>query len=354
MKHKNKKGIKVLHVFSDTAIDPQQFHLGSTKDIRGRTEYFKSRGIEFDELITPRSYKGIFDKIRTIEMKNYNVVLFEHTLSIGAIRFVRKKYPMIRIMTRAHNAELLHRIDYLKAAGFSSDHFKILKQIMVRSIFDYFYGRWSDYILTITQWEMDNYWSHFVVKDKLKYLPFYLPELHVAEIPKKNNKRLKCVCMMSTSPNSFLIDAAKKFIVAVESLNGNYKDWVFSITGERSKIPLSIPDRINVSGYLDSPYQILSESLAMTILSDYGYGFKTKILEAVLCGTYVIMTKKLYNRVPKDIQQYCIPIDLSLPESFQEALEKCKQPFPVGNLNSKFKANAFSTLDRIFNGLQYL
>jgi hypothetical protein len=341
-------GIKVLHIIKGSALDPQQFHLGSTKDIRCRTEYFNTRGIAYDELVSRRSYAGVSaEKLQAIELDQYKAVILEQASSPGLLRRIRRRKPDMNIIVRSHNAEFLHRLDYLKAEGLSRHIAGRMMVIGARSAFDFLCGKYSDYVLTITKWEKERYWSRFINKKRVKCSPFFLPQIYEATLPAEQEKKNQCVCLTSSSPNAFLVDAAKKFAAAIHGLKGSCPDWDFIITGDQAAIPVPFKERLKFTGFLESPYQLLAESRAMAIMSDYGYGFKTKILEAIMCKTYTIMPEKLYSRTPDEVKPYCVVVNPRSAASFQKALEHCARPFPHGNPNALFKEQAFAALDEV-------
>jgi hypothetical protein len=83
-------------------------------------------------------------------------------------------------------------------------------------------------------------------------------------------------------------------------------------------------------------------------LSDLGYGFKTKILEAIMAKTYVLLPGKLYDRLPLEMRPFCRVVDPKSADSFLEALEACRQPFPPGDPNEVMRNQAYDSLDEIF------
>jgi hypothetical protein len=73
---------------------------------------------------------------------------------------------------------------------------------------------------------------------------------------------------------------------------------------------LDLADRIQLTGVLDSPYGILTESRAVALLSDYGFGFKTKFLESIMSRCYVLVTKGMHKRIPPKVRQFCFVVDV--------------------------------------------
>jgi hypothetical protein len=108
---------------------------------------------------------------------------------------------------------------------------------------------------------------------------------------------------------------------------------------------LNLPERIRATGLLDSPYEILAESRAVALLSDYGFGFKTKFLEAVMSQCYVLVTTGMYKRLPPEVRQFCFEVDVNSIESFENALAGCQEPFPDVDVNGQLREIAFSALD---------
>ena len=339
----------MLHIISDGIYEPRNFYLGSTKDIRGRTEYFKGRDISYDELLAKNKHRYIeeLSNIPRTDLRQYNAIILEMTFSPDAASFIRRHAPNTKVLVRSHNAELLHRWDWIRAAKLWQYSAGMLARPIRNFLFDYLCSRRADYVLSIDRWETNHYWRRFADESKLKHVPFFLPEPYLSDLPRRTSKKLRCVNFTSSIPNPLIIDATKNFIGAVRNLNGRGKEWSFCITGDQSKFYVDSCQRIHWTGYLESPYEILAESQAMALLSDYGYGFKTKILEAIMAKVYVLMTEGLYKRIPDEVRPYCIPVDIRSTGSFENALEQCRKPYPEGDPNREFRDQAFAALDEV-------
>jgi len=341
--------MRILHVLPDTAADSKHLHLGSTKDIRGRTEYFKARNLEFDELITRRSDNSVIAALGTVEISNYHTVIIETIISPAAIRFLRARAPQLVIMTRSINAELLHRFDWVRSGGFGWPHQWLQKAqfILSRFLRDYYCARLSDHLLSITDWEVEHYWRKFANWKKVVSIPFFMPASYTTEPTATYEKRNQCVCLMSTGHNPLIIDAGRNFAQAVSLLGDRAQDWSFVITCNLAEHAVAMPSRVQSTGVLQDPYQMLGESRAMALLSDYGYGFKTKFLEAVMCQSFILVPRGLYRRVPAAMRPFCIEVDPRSASSFADALDACRRPYPASNPNGEFRQQAFQNLDTL-------
>lgn len=340
---------RVLHIFKKSYSGPKHHYLGSVKDIRSRTEFFHQRGIEYEEFLVSvkYQYRDALEKLPDEFLARFDAVLLEMTFSPDALKTLRQRMPNAILMVRSHNAELIHRTHWARAQGLSRSAARFLGQAVKNCILDLLSGRRADFILPITKWEAEFYWSHLVSSQKIRYVPFFLPESYTSELKLDAPKRDLCIHFGSSLSNPMITDATKNFIRAVSDVDSAATHWEFCVTGAQPAGNLKIPDRIQWLGMLPDPYTVLRQSRAMALLSNFGMGFKTKILEAVVARVFVILPLALYQRQPPELLPYCIPVDMKVKHSFQEALERCAEDFPEGSPNDELRRQAFGVLDQI-------
>jgi len=357
---------RILHIVPDSFFKPEHLFLGSTKDIHGRTEYFQARDIGVDTIVAEnRSDEELIKKIRNTDLDQYFAVFFEYPLYPSSIQYIKSQKPEIIVLTRSINAEFYHschqflasttnlkslvRIRGTKGPKFIGNSFHGFKRLHL----DYTCARLSDYLLSISSWETDHYWKHLVPESKVRTLPYFLPGRYLPG-PASNQppgKKFQCVAMMSTTGGTlpFTLDATRNFNRIVGKLGNKCPEWHFFITGKMPVNVLGLNSRIQYTGFLQSPFDLLSESRAMALFSDYGFGFKTKLLDAICNNCYPMITKKLYNRLPTELKPYCIVVDISSVKSFEDGLEQSLNPFPDGNPNELLRKHVFSTLDSLLS-----
>ncbi|MBA2525964.1 MAG: glycosyltransferase [Pyrinomonadaceae bacterium] len=307
-----------------------------------------------------RSDALLLRKLQGLDLSQYTSAFVELPLYPASLSFIRRHAPHIQILTRPINAEFFHRFHYILANGLnmkgSRGAFSLLKtnllglrDIISRSRLDYLCAKRSDFILSITQWEEKNYWRYLTDPSKVKTAPYFLPSSYGYEDTPSKEKKDQCVCVMSTTLATlpFLLDAAKKFSKCVRLLGRQLPEWRFFITGDFPPRVLELPERVERTGLLQTPFTILAESRAMALLSEYGFGFKTKLLDAINYKCYVLVPKGLYRRLPVEVQPFCIIVDTGSVDSFRKALERCLEPYPEGDPNDIFRSRAFAALDEL-------
>jgi glycosyltransferase involved in cell wall biosynthesis len=260
-------------------------------------------------------------------------------------------------MVRAHNAEFLHWLDH--ALGWLLHGYPVLALKHLIRAFQKLYQDWlcsrrADSVLAITQWEIDNYWSYLTSPKKIFYVPYHSPA-KVIDSPAVNfvtrENILICMLAKNVSSSSLLIDAREKFVSLVKKIGARLPEWRFVITGPINGVQV-VESRIERMGFVDDIGHILQRAKAVAVLSNLGFGFKTKIIEAIEFGCIVLVQDVLYKRLPDELRSSCMIVDISDISSITNALNNINlyQDFS-GNgviMNNKLKIQMYSKLDEFF------
>lgn len=342
---------RILHVFQDTVLDPRYRFLGSTKDIRGRTEYFAARGWRYTEIVAQRRSDGhVLSQLRHLPLEEFGAAIFELALYPRSMAYLRRHAPHVVRLFRPGNAQLLHQLDGMRARR-DFHHPVPWMWLAQRTLYDLLCGRLAHAVLSITEWEARHYWRWIVPADRVRFLPYFLPAAYGHSLHAAENKERLCVCVTTAiAGTAFVKHAAGTFVRAVEALNGEYRDWRFAITGDLTGYPLRLPERIEATGFVDDINALLARARAMALLSDLGYGFKTKILDAVAHRCRVLVTGGLYRRLPAGFRPYLVVVDPAAPGSLRQALEQSLEPFPSADLNAALRRSAYGVLDEALAG----
>ncbi len=356
--------MRILHIVPESLMVPQLYYLGSTKDILGRIEYFDARSFEVDRLVVERSDKVLLERLRLVELPRYEAVFVEIPVYPLSIAHIHKLSPKTKVFCRSINAELYHQLhtflskfNYQRRNGKSAltsflENLNLLKGGYYRFKQDYKCGIVSNVVFSITDWEKNYYWN-YLAGSAARSLPYFLPAKYEEEIKSQTGQKENiCVSFMGVGvgAGSFLADSLYNFNALVEKLKQDLPNWSFMATSDTTGVDqdFRLTERIITTGFLESPYPLLSRSRAIAILSQYGYGFKTKILEAILSGCYVLLPRSLKRRLPNAVKPFCFEVKLDSVSSFKEALIQSQRPLPIGNPNAELRMEAFHALDHVF------
>lgn len=352
---------RVLHVVKPSYLDPDLLFHGSTKDILGRRNYFMRRGFQVDELVVPPKEGREEKAIRTLMARRgveYDVIFIEYLLYPELMEYFRDRYPAAKILVRGHNAEILHRIDTVYATWLTSEGrplgdrlraLRIRKQL--RTIRRYLdderrCARLADHVVSISDWETRHYWPRMVGRDKTATVPYFVPSEIQRDYPPTRRQR-RIVALSSVGPGPLVTHALQNFKKLVKASAARLPEWTFAATGELAAEDVIGHPQINFVGTVRDPIDELRGAAAMALLSPLGYGFKTKIMDAVTAHAYTLLPAGLLKRVPPELHPYCIAVDPGSPASFMAGAQKAMADWPGGDPNEQLRRRAFEAMDKL-------
>lgn len=354
------KSIRLLHIVPKSFLSEKHRYLGSTKDIAARVQYFKDRDLKSDLLAHDKTVETVLAVLGSVDLSAYTHVLVEKANYGAVFRQLRRGAPGAKIIFRAHNAETLHRVDYVRAC-LAPPRTRSVAEVMQNISNIALYGTrdlsvvwYADHVLSISQWDTEHYWRYLTPKARTTTAPFFLPRQYMGETRIGLRKKRQCIVLGSSQPGPLIEHGVNRFFRLLSKTGPELYEnagWRFFISGARTgRMPnaadlkaLGIQQR-----HMESPYKLFGSARATLIASDFGHGFKTKILEAIACEAFVICTPGLYRRLPQELIPYCIHFDPYLPETLLNALGRTEDGFPRGTPNDQLQATAYREMDRVF------
>ena len=344
----------VLHVVPDSVLNTRKALVGSTKDVRGRTEYFQTRGVEYREYVSlERSDARLAADLRAADLSGCGAVFIEYETYIESLRYLRDAHPHIVRIVRSFSANLLHHLDNLIGRTTMKDGpgaAAAVNEGLVRFQQDSLCAQLADVILPITEWEAHHYWGQLTASEHVIVAPYFLPRAYEVASPGGDPRKL-CVCFMGANHQvtPLLHDLARNAIDLVNASGEALADWEFHLTGTiKPEGVLGALGRFRPTGFLPSPFELLREARVVAIISDLGMGFKTKIVEAIMAGCWVIVTHDVWARLPDAVRPWCKAIHADSPEEFEQAIRQCEAPPPPGSPNEQLREAAFRAYDAVF------
>ncbi len=341
--------MRFLHLFPASAAENKLHFHGSTKDIRGRAELFRALSIPTQEMTVSRKDSEALRALRKLDLRKISLIFIDGPgLYPLTLRYIKKTYPSIVVVYRSHNPEFLHRIDWMRAEK------NILKKIiemgrasigLCREVITLSY---ADLVFPISEWDTRFYWKILGGNEKVLALPYFLPTSYLNGITNTVQKEKLCVSLSAIQATPIMADAIANFVRIVDLLGKDCGDWKFEIVGHTCNVETT-NSRVRVLGMLESPFEVLPLARAVAVLSDYGRGFKTKIMEAINAQAYVLVTPAMLKRLPAEILPCCIPVRINSAQDFRRALEKCMEPYPKIDPNQLLRSRALKVMEWVKN-----
>ena len=316
---------RLLHVYPGASM-PGFEHSGGSKGIKIFEDFFSQQDdFKVDTVVLKRkSDLELLRKIFALNLNKFTHIFIHYPMFSLSVIYLKIRFPNITIIIRSHNAELPHWIHHAFLESINLNFKRSIKCFLValRNGFgEYVMGIFANHILAITEWETECYWTKRAAKKKIHYAPYYLLNYDKNIKSKSDIVKKRCVCLMAPNHSPFLQNAYDNFSRLV--LDSDIKnEWDFCVTGniDETKIPSNV--NIEKVGFVKDISKFLSNSNAIAILSEYGFGFKTKILEAASTGCWSLVSEKSLFNIPENVKVFCIPVDIKSTNSFDSALKK--------------------------------
>jgi len=362
--------MRVLHLVPNTFSAPDFRLHGSTKDFATRQQYFRDRGIWFDTFHHRKNVDLLSDVLAGDDLPDYTHILVDGSFTLKDWKHLRKRWPKARLIMRSHNLELPHRKDTERAMNAAAPTDDMERQAEDRRDVrrnrrtfldrDLAAAKYADVVLTIeTLKPAARYWSWLGFRGDVIESPYFLTDEYLTEITEEVARHKKrrdwVICVMSSHPGPLTYHGLLRFHQAVNSLGERKADWRFRATGRQFWIKNheDYTPRVKPLGIVDDLMNLLCTGRAVAVLSELGRGFKTKILESILCKDWVLINPVLFKRLPEAVKPYCVVVDLDSPHGFDEALDRIeRKEWPEGDPNAELRQKAYASLDRVFFGDQ--
>lgn len=355
------EGLRVLHIVPFVYFDEEYRFLGSTKDIDGRQQYLKQSGAPFDTFVHLKNHRRLHDELSFFILPEYTHIIVDLSKTPEELAYLKHRWPSAKLIVRSHNPELAHRLDYIRATrrirSTPQERRSTLYNLGVFYERERGVAKYADAILHIETPNTAWYWRALGFRGDVYTAPYFTSDYYLERTPPerpRRRRRPQIVCLGSSHPGPLIGEMMVNYHRMTAELGARFEDFEFLATGE---LPASIREgdvspRVRRLGFVDDILTLLSESFAVAVTSDLGRGFKTKILEAITCGAWVIVSPGLMKRMPDALRPYCAALDRRYSsDGLVEAIDDLSsRRWPAGDPNSILREDSYSALDAAIFG----
>jgi hypothetical protein len=259
---------------------------GSTKDTQSLIEDLELHDIPFKLVCVSRKSLHAWIDLKPRIIEGGRKRHFSHTIiSIpgpsGFLLLGLKVIGYRNIHFRSHNAEALHRIDWLRAEVGLGRRIRLLNRLISGTISDFLVAFFASTVLVISKVEVSKYWNKVFALWRKKFVFFpYKPPSHIDKVTTDLKQHTKFVLIVgayrsgtriSDADNSFLRNGAK------------VHDYFNSLGWELHSVGNDVfYDFCDVNwGFVEDLDVLMRSADFVLIPTSKGWGFKTKILDAL-------------------------------------------------------------------------
>jgi len=286
---------------NDFRLEKPNFN-GGTKDIQSTLEQLSEMGISYELFHVSRTSSHALYTLLREPSRFFSIshIIVSIPGASGLIIPYLKILGFSEITFRSHNAELLHRWDWIKSSKSVWIILKSIKKMIFGFFSDFFVSLFASNILSVSEKEIDIYWSVLFPwsRRKLKFFPGVSPS-HIGNghlfREHEGGRRTYATIVGGFEGGTVISRADRHFINQGHKIKKYFNAMGFRLVSVGSSFNLDFCD-INF-GFVDNYLEILHNSEIVIVPTSNGWGFKTKIADAVTLHQSVIVTETLYNRL---------------------------------------------------------
>ena len=319
---------QVLHLVPKRCLQSDKVFLGSTKDVWGRLDIFESLRLEFatvplleDETAWSKARLNIKRLKKFVSFlapqAPFRMVIFDMPGSCpGLAAHVRKMFPESKLVFRSHNAEFFHRLDRVSYFESWADRFRLFGIALKQPLRDRRMVATVDEVWTISEVDAKFYWKPLAASrgeaGKVSVMPYFMADKYEtmidrAALASKDNS-IVCISSGRTKPGRIEPNVEEFFqFVEKHGSSPELEGWRFEVTG--SLQAGWRPAKVTELGYLPTPFDAVARSKYVFLHADSGWGFKTKILDALLCDNVLVVSKGMYKKLPKEVRSQALLVN---------------------------------------------
>lgn len=313
--------------------------LGSTKDMATRANAMSSFGMDVVSIgIAARQDSLCAEELKKIDLKSFSHVMFEHNRYPSTQLWLKKAFPHITVLVRAHNAEAIHCIE--KAIAIANQPFhdgrrkkfkKIFKTCLraIKTIYlDVMTANNCDYLLSCSDHETKNYWNILNKKSTIITIGTLSICDHIehknVRKPRKNVKIRVCMVGGSVQNEFNDISLAQYSRHLKQFPEQIFEKFSFSHSGQYGPVGRFVLPYSSLIDPATTFEDLMNSYDVLIVCTDLGRGIKTKILDAMAFGKPVILPNGLQSRLDISLKNGSISYD-GTTKSLQLALDNIQQ-----------------------------
>jgi glycosyltransferase involved in cell wall biosynthesis len=241
------------------------------------------------------SWKTLIQLKKLVAKNNYDVIFFDYSqMFLYSLFFSQEK----KILS-------YHDVMFQK---FTREQFPYNLLSFPTYIFEYMFSKQPN-VLFITPSEKDSGLLKKIYHQESTFVNYYLNDyvlsLQKANVTIREKKYFVFFGDWSRAENK---EGLKWFIECVQ--NQNILEFEFLIIGkaldEHLQRKIITLKNFTYLGFVENPYEIISNAIALIAPIFKGAGIKIKVIEALACGTPVLGTEIAFEGLPKRFEKYLI------------------------------------------------
>lgn len=317
-------------------VNEQEYGGGNWKAVEANRIALGQAGIAFQQVaFDPDNPVQVLENIGP----GIKVTFMEYSWWPELLAEVKTQYPGVKVIVRTHNAEA-YQYFHRKIVGSRREYVNLAKwrQCIRLARRDAHCRRVADILLGISEWDNSNYWRWLRGKASLRYLPYFSPWPYLrphVDVRPWNLRQRSIVSMGGNFDPSGIANFTNFSRLGTKLSKMLDEKWSYLLTWWsqwHQNVP-KVGEEVEIMRECREPWDLLCQSRALAVLTPFGFGFKTTVVDGLAAGCHVIIHPKLADRLPQQVRQLCLICDPSCERDVIKLAESLSAPPRPHGLN---------------------
>lgn len=342
--------VKLLYAVPNF-VNQQEYGAGNWKAVEANRIALDRAGIAFQQIaFDPDNPVQVFENMRA----GVESLFMEYNWWPELLAKVRTQFPEARLIVRTHNAEAYHYF-HRKIVGSRREYanFSKWRQCIRLARRDAYSRRVADILLGISEWDDRNYWRWLGGKANLRYLPYFSPWPYLrpnVDMQPWNCRQRMIVSMGGNFDPSGIANYRNFNLLATKLQHAMDEKWSCFLTWWsqwHEKVP-KVSQEVQILRECGEPWDLLCQARALAVLTPFGFGFKTTVVDGLAAGCHVIIHPKLADRLPQQVKELCLICDPSQEQQMVKLADSLATPPKPHRLNQQLCEKVVDDFRTIF------
>jgi hypothetical protein len=327
----------ILHAVPNF-INSKEYGAGNWKAVEANRIALRRTGLPFKERGFDPKNPAVLAQHVTPDVAH---LLLEYSWWPDFMAQIKKANPRVKIHVRTHNAEAYQHYHRARE-GRKRDYvnLRLWSRFIQLAWRDANCKRTADTLLGISEWDNNHYWKFFPGKGRVRYLPYYSPwpflRTQVAIQPWGLRKPIMISMGGNFDPSGMAnVNNYDRLSRALSEIMPERWSYLLTWWSQwNDKVP-KVSRQVELVRECQEPWDLLCQARALAVLTPFGFGFKTTVVDGLAAGCHVIVHPKIAARLPQQVSRLCIVCDPNLDEDMANLAERLSSPPEAHDLNQQ-------------------
>ena len=327
-------------------IAPSEYGAGNWKAVEATRLALEQSGLPHQRVVVDEHNPSMLLDHVSSDSRH---VLIEYSAFPSLVTQLRAERPGVGLHVRTMNAEPFQHLSRQRS---NSVRALVRQRVWRRTarllLNDIECRRSADTLLGISDWDDRHYWRRLPGRAAVRSFPYFSPwpYLRPDVLPEPWDLRRPAIVSMGGNFDPSGLANVVNFQTLADRLSIRSEGkWSFLLTWWtqwHDQVP-DVHGGVEILREVSEPWDLLCHVRALAVMTPFGFGLKTTVLDGLAAGCHVIIHSRLATRLPAHAVRACLVFDPDRDDIDDLAMALSSPP-PDARLNERLRDSAAQVL----------